>query len=162
MGDKMTIGERLRMIRKAKNLKLVEVGDIFDMTVQTISRYENNQRTPDNDFLEAFGKHFNLSGNWLLYGETPIYRKDAKDRDLKESFIELSHLIRSKDIPGIDSPIKIDFTKKITDDIPENYLLLIKYMLRYPIIRKGIFQIFNLFLKPLIDKNPELSEPGQD
>ncbi len=157
----MTIGARLRMIRKAKNLKLIEVGDIFDMTVQTISRYENDQRTPDNDFLEAFGKHFNLSGNWLLYGEPPVYRMDAQDRDLKESFIELSHLISSKDIPSIDIPVKIDLTKKITDNIPENYLSLIEYMLKYPIIRKGIFQFFNLFLKPLID-NPELLEKGQD
>ena len=157
----MTIGERLRMIRKTKNLKLKEVGDIFDMTVQTISRYENNQRTPDNDFLESFGKHFNLSGDWLLYGETPIYRKDAQDSDLKESFIELSHLISSKDIPGIDIPVKIDFTRKITDNTPENYLSLIKYMIKFPIIRKGIFQFFNLFLKPLIDKNPEFLEQDQ-
>ena len=152
----MTIGARLKAIRKAKKLKLIEVGKLFDITAQTLSRYENNQRTPDNDFLEVFGKHFNLSGNWLLYNEPPIYRTDEKERDIKESFLELSNLISSKDLHDIDIPAEFDFSKKITGDIPENYLLLIKYMLKYPIIRKGIFQFFYLLLKPLIEKNPEL------
>ncbi|UCH92932.1 MAG: helix-turn-helix transcriptional regulator [Candidatus Aminicenantes bacterium] len=154
----MTIGSRLKMIRKSRNLKLIEVGKIFDITAQTLSRYENDQRTPDNEFLEDFGRHFKLSGNWLLYNEPPIYRKDEQDRDIKESFIEFSNLISSKEVPDIDIPVKPDLNKKITDDIPENYLLLIKYMLKYPIIRKSIFQFFYLLLKPLIDKHPELSE----
>jgi len=68
-------------------------------------------------------------------------------------------LISSKDVPGIDRPDKLDVTlEKITDDIPENYLLMLKYMMKNPIIRKGIFQFFYLFLKPLIDKHPEFLE----
>ncbi|MGD2090028.1 MAG: helix-turn-helix transcriptional regulator [Candidatus Aminicenantes bacterium] len=151
----MTIGARLKMIRKSKELKLIEVGKIFDITAQTLSRYENDQRTPDNDFLEAFGKYFNLSGNWLLYNEPPIYKTDIQDRDIKESFLELSNLISSKDVHDIDIPTELDFSQKITSDNPENYLLLIKYMLKYPIIRKGIFQFFYLLLKPLIDNHSE-------
>ena len=158
----MTIGARLKLIRKKNNLKLQEAGAIFDITAQTLSRYENNQRTPDNDFLHAFGKHFNLSGDWLLYDEPPIYRAADLDRNVKESFLELSHLIISKEVPGNDIPEKLDFNlQKITDDIPENYLLLLKYMMRNPIIRKGIFQFFYLFLKPLIDKHPEILESGR-
>lgn len=155
----MTIGERLKMIRKKNDLKLKEVGAFFDVTAQTLSRYENDDRTPDNDFLRDFGKHFNLSGDWLLYGAPPIYRAADLDRDVKESFLELSHLITSKGVPGMESPVKFDFTlQKITDDIPENYLLLLKSMMKNPIIRKGIFQFFYLFLKPLLDNHPELSE----
>ena len=153
----MTIGERLKMIRKSKSLTLHEVGTVFDLTAQSLSRYENGQRTPDNDFLEAFGKHFKLSGDWLLYGEPPIYKVADQHRDIKESFVELSHLIRFREVSGIDTPEKIDFTlQKLTGDSPENFLLLLKYMLKYPMIRKGIFQFFYLFQKPLIDKHPEL------
>ena len=158
----MTIGERLRMIRKKNNLKLKEAGAIFDVTAQTLSRYENDDRTPDNDFLRDFGKHFKLSGDWLLYGEPPIYRAADLDRDIKESFLELAHLITSKRVSGMESPVKFDFTlQKIADDIPENYLLLLISMMKNPIIRKGIFQFFYLFLKPLIDNHPELSEQGE-
>ena len=158
----MTIGERLRMIRKKENLLLKEAGAVCGISAQTLSRYENNDRKPDYEFLGRFVKYFNVSTDWLLFGESPIYKASDLDRDVKESFIELSDLIRAKKIADIDISEKLDFTKKITDDIPENYLLLIKYMLKYPLIRKGILQFFYLFLKPLIDKHPELSESYQD
>lgn len=159
----MTIGERLKMIRNKEKLLLKEVGNLCDISAQTLSRYENDQRTPDNEFLKKFVKHFNISSDWLLFGEVPIYRDDQRrDKDVKESFIELSHLISSKDIPGIDRLEKFDLTlEKITDDVPENYLLMLKYMMKNPIIRKGIFQFFYLFLKPLFDEHPELLEKGQ-
>jgi transcriptional regulator with XRE-family HTH domain len=158
----MTIGERLRMIRKKENLLLKQLGDICGITAQTLSRYEKDERKPDYEFLGLFVKHFKISSDWLLFGEPPIYRGGDLNKDVKESFIELSHLISSKDIPGIDRPEKFDVTLgKITDDIPENYLLMLKYMMKNPIARKGIFQFFYLFLKPLIDKHPELLEEGR-
>jgi transcriptional regulator with XRE-family HTH domain len=155
----MTLGERLKMIRQKNKLKLKEAGALFDMTAQTLSRYENNERTPDNDFLREFGKHFRLSGDWLLYGEPPIYRGADMDRDEKESFLELAHLINDRGIPGTEIPVKFDFTmQKLSEDIPENYLFLLRCMMKNPVIRKGIFQFFYLFLKPLFDTHPELSE----
>ena len=158
----MTIGERLRMIRKKEKLMLKELGDICGITAQTLSRYEKDERKPDYEFLGHFLKHFKISSDWLLFGESPIYKGGELDKEVKESFIELSHLISSKDIPGIDRLEKFDLTlEKITDDVPENYLLMLKYMMKNPIIRKGIFQFFYLFLKPLFDEHPELLEQGQ-
>jgi len=159
----MTVGERLRMVRTKEGLLLKEVGAICGITAQTLSRYENNDRKPDYEFLGRFVKHFKISTDWLLFGESPIYKAADLDRDVKESFIELSDLVNSKDIPDIDIPGKFWFSlQKIADDIPENYLLLIKYMLKYPMVRKGILQYFYLLLKPLIDNHPELSESKQD
>jgi len=157
----MNIGERLRMIRKKRNLLLKEAGAICGISAQTLSKYEKNDRKPDYEFLGRFVKNFNVSADWLLFGEPPIYKAADLDRDITESFIELSNLVSSKDIPGIDTPVKFDFTQKIIDDIPENYIILIKYMLKYPMIRKGIFQFFYIFLKPLIDKDSEISETSQ-
>ena len=151
----ITIGQRLRMIRKKENLLLKEVGAICGITDQSLSRYERDQRTPENEFLKQFVTHFKLNTDWLLFGTPPIYKVAAQERDVNKSFIELSEMIKSKDIPGIDP-------QKIIDDIPGNYLLMIKYMMKYPIIRNGIFQFFHLLLKPMIDKHPELSEPDQD
>jgi transcriptional regulator with XRE-family HTH domain len=147
----MTVGQRLRMIRKQENLLLKEVGTICGITDQSLSRYERDQRSPENEFLKRFVTHFKLNTDWLLFGTPPIYKVDEQERDVKKSFIELSEMIKSKDGPGID-------TQNITDDIPENYLLMIKYMKNYPIIRSGIFQFFYLLLKPMIDNHPELSE----
>lgn len=154
----MTIGERLRMIRTKENLLLKEVGNLCGISEQTLSRYERGQRTPDNEFLKEFINHFKVSPDWLYLGQSPIYRDDQyKKREVKEAFIELSQLINAKELPGITIPEKFDFSlQKVTDDNPDNYLLLLKYMLKYPLIRKGIFQFFLFILKPLIDKNPEL------
>jgi transcriptional regulator with XRE-family HTH domain len=156
-----TLGKRLKMIRKKENLILKEVAAICNVTVKTLSRYENDQRTPDNDFLKIFVTHFKISTDWLLFGESPIYKAAANpDRNIKEAFIELSDLIFSQEIANIDIPEKLDFTQ-IVGDTPGNYLLLIKYMLKYPIIRKGIFQFFHFFLKPLINEHPELVEQSK-
>ena len=51
------------------------------------------------------------------------------EKNVKESFIELSELIHSKSLNGI-----VDM-KRFIEDIPENYLVLIEYMLKYSIIR---------------------------
>jgi transcriptional regulator with XRE-family HTH domain len=158
----MTVGKRLRMIRKKANLLLKEAGAICGITSQTLSRYENDERKPDYEFLRRFVKHFNISTDWLLFGDPPIYKTVDMDRDVIESFIELSNLVTSKDIPGIDISVKLDFNKEVIDDTPKNYLLLIKYMLKYPRIRKSIFQFFHLFLKPWITNHPELLESDLD
>jgi transcriptional regulator with XRE-family HTH domain len=165
-----TIGQRLRMIRKKESLHLKDVGVICGITDQTVSRYERDQRSPENEFLKRFVTHFKINTDWLLFGTRPIYKVSEKEKDVKKSFIELSETIQSQDVPGIDPqriiddiPEKLDFTlQKITDDIPENYLLLIKCMMKSPIIRKGILQYFYLFLKPMIDNHPGLSESDQD
>lgn len=153
----MTIGERLKMIRTKENLLQKEVGTLCGVSMQTLSRYEKDARMPDNDFVKEFVKHFNVSTDWLLFGKSPIYTNDqTRDRDVKESFIELSHLINTKEFPGLDIPEKFDFNvQKITDDIPDNYLLLLKYMQKYPLIRRAIFQFFLFILKPQIDKTLE-------
>jgi transcriptional regulator with XRE-family HTH domain len=147
----MTIGERLKMIRKKENLLLKEVGEICGITDQSLSRYERDQRTPENEFIKRFVTHFKLNTDWLLFGTLPIYKVDDKEREAKKYFIEFSEMIKSKDIPGNDP-------QKAIDDLPENYLVLLKYMLNYPIIRKGIFQFFFFLLKPMIDTHPEISD----
>jgi transcriptional regulator with XRE-family HTH domain len=150
-----TIGQRLKMIRKKENLRLREVGAICGITDQSLSRYERDQRSPENEFLKRFVTHFKINTDWLLFGTPPIYKVSEKEKNVKKSFIELSEAIKSKDVPGI-------VPKESIDDLPENYIVLIEYMLKYPIIRKGVFHFFYLLLKPMIDKHPELLEPDQD
>jgi transcriptional regulator with XRE-family HTH domain len=146
----MTIGARLKLIRTKSKMSLEKLGEIFDLTSQTLSRYENGKRTPDNDFLEAFGKHFKISGDWLLYGEPPIYRASGIERDVKESFIELTQMINERDF---DIPERSENDlEKVSENSPENFILLLKYMLKYPEVCKNILQFFFLFQKPAADK----------
>ena len=158
----MTIGARLKLVRNKAKLNLEKTAALFDITAQTLSRYENMRRTPDNEFLEAFGKHFNLSGDWLLYGEPPIFKAAEMDKDLKEVFVELSQLINSKKVPNIDIPDKLGaFMEKISEDTPENFLIMLEYMHKFASVRKNIFQFFYLFQKPMMDERIKFLEQGR-
>jgi transcriptional regulator with XRE-family HTH domain len=162
MGGKMTIGQRLKLIRNEAKLSLEKTGAIFDITAQTLSRYENGERRPDNEFLREFGKHFKLSGDWLLYGEPPMRKTINLDKSIEESFFELTHLINAKKAPDVAIPDKLgDYLGKITDDNPDNFILMIEYMLKYASVRKSMFQFFYLFQKPQIDEHLKFLKEGQ-
>ena len=64
IGDKMTVGQRIRHIREKNSLLLKEVGAICNISVLTLSRYENGDRKPDFEFLEKFIDYFKVSADW--------------------------------------------------------------------------------------------------
>ncbi|MFJ8531531.1 helix-turn-helix domain-containing protein [Bacillus sp. NPDC094106] len=60
------IGERLRNLRKAKNLTMKELGQKLNLAESTISGYENGKRKPDYDILNKFADFFEASTDYLL------------------------------------------------------------------------------------------------
>jgi len=157
----MDIGKRLKLVRNEAKLSLDKAGAIFGITAQTLSRYENGERRPDNDFLRDFGTYFNLSGDWLLYGDPPMRKTTNLDKSIKESFLELTHLINTTKVPDISVPDTLgDYLGKLTEDNPDNFLLMFEYMLKYAPVRKNMFQFFYFFQKPLIDDSLKLLKEG--
>lgn len=73
-----TIGERIRAVRKSLRLNQGSVAEKLNVTIQTLSRYENGSRFPDSLFLQAFGQSFKVNANWLLYGKEDMFLKDAE------------------------------------------------------------------------------------
>ena len=70
------IGNRLRKVRKTLNLKQHAVAQTLDITIPTLSRYENNIRFPDSLFLQKFGRAYRVNANWLLYCKGDIFLRD--------------------------------------------------------------------------------------
>lgn len=66
-----TFQERFKSLRREKNLTLEELANILGTTKTTLSRYENNKRTPDSEFIRLASKFFGVSTDYLL-GETDI------------------------------------------------------------------------------------------
>lgn len=64
-----TFQERLKSLRLEKSLTLEELANILGTTKTTLSRYENNKRTPDSEFIRLASRFFNVSTDYLL-GET--------------------------------------------------------------------------------------------
>ncbi|WP_326907840.1 helix-turn-helix domain-containing protein [Sedimentibacter sp. MB31-C6] len=57
---------RLKELRLEKNLTLKQLGSIFHVTKQTISRWETGDRIPSIEIVYMLSEYFNVSTDYLL------------------------------------------------------------------------------------------------
>ncbi|SDZ18804.1 LexA family protein [Tindallia californiensis] len=62
----MTLGERLKKMRKEKEVTQKELADIFSLGESTISFYEKGTRRPDYETLSKLADYFDVSTDYLL------------------------------------------------------------------------------------------------
>lgn len=109
--NKLIFGERLKDLRKEKNLTIKELAEIFSTSISTVSRYENNQMNPTRDFQLKCSEFFNCSIDYLnglsnikylnhlsyydVYEPQSVNKKDL--RDIEKIF---NNLIESIKIQG--------------------------------------------------------------
>jgi len=60
------IGERLTELRKDRKLTQDGLGKILSVSSTTVSGYENERNSPDDEKKVAIAKHFNISLDYLL------------------------------------------------------------------------------------------------
>jgi len=77
------IGARLRQLRNARNLTLTQLAKELGTTPMTISRYENNQRQPDNEMLNKIANYFEVSTDFLLDRTNVANYKKLKGKTLE-------------------------------------------------------------------------------
>ncbi len=58
--------KRLRHLRTHKNMTLDELAAALNSTKTTLSRYENNKRSPDAEFIVKTAQFFAVSADYLL------------------------------------------------------------------------------------------------
>ena len=57
---------RIRELRKNRNLTMKELGNIVGLAESTISQYETGKRQPDNEVLLKMGEFFGVTVDYLL------------------------------------------------------------------------------------------------
>lgn len=62
----LTLGEKIKEIRKEHNLNQSEFGELFGLTQNTITNIENDKRFPTYEILIEIAKRFNISVDYLL------------------------------------------------------------------------------------------------
>lgn len=60
------LGEKLKKLRKEKNLTQQQLGEILGISPSTVGMYEQERRKPDNDIIRKYCKHFGVSADYLL------------------------------------------------------------------------------------------------
>ncbi len=66
--------QRLRQLRQAKSLTAEQLGKDFEVSKQTVSRWELGDRLPPLDVATALADYFNVSLDYL------VGRSDKPDR----------------------------------------------------------------------------------
>lgn len=62
----MSFGNRLRQLRKEKNLRQSDLATIINVNRATIGKYETDERFPDRKTLENIADYFQVSIDYLL------------------------------------------------------------------------------------------------
>ena len=80
-------GQRLKALRKQKNLSQQEIGEMTGMHFTNISRYERGLAMPNSDTLKKLSEALEVSGDYLIHGEVEDgARARFEDRELLRQF----------------------------------------------------------------------------
>lgn len=60
-----TLGERLRQLRKEKNINREDIANLLGVTVRSVTNYESGQRNLDPNQLIALADYFDVSMDYL-------------------------------------------------------------------------------------------------
>lgn len=63
---KLTMGERIRLLREEKELNQTELGAAVNMTQRKISYLENGKYEPSLEDIKALCRYFHVSADYLL------------------------------------------------------------------------------------------------
>ena len=156
------IGTRLKEARKQGGYTQKSLAKIFNLNKSTISRYENGSNEPDLEFLKEFSKLLNINGDWLLFGQPPIFKASDSKINIEGQILELFASIRGTDAKPVQKDLLSSGLKKpiesLTEETPENLTLLFDYMVKNPEAMRNILKYFHLFVKPAIDERQESQE----
>ncbi len=73
----MSLGQRIRELRKARGLTLQQVADVFGITRASVSGWESDDTRPDQDKLPSLSKKLGTTVEHLLTGKKPDVAADS-------------------------------------------------------------------------------------
>ena len=123
----MNIGSKIAEIRKEHNLSQEELANMFFVTRQTISSWENGKSYPDIETIIKISDKFNISLDKLLKGDKKMVKKiDKKVRLNKYLIIALIILIIISIPIGIFGYKKSQESEanKVISNIPDGYTVM--------------------------------------
>ncbi|MBM6410807.1 helix-turn-helix transcriptional regulator [Lacticaseibacillus paracasei] len=99
----MSFGERLKELRNEKKMTQSDIGKIINVSKASVSLYEKNERTPDQDSIKKLASYFNVSTDFLL-GVTDV-RSKPEQIDISDSKNDTIMTFEGRPIPPEDLEI---------------------------------------------------------
>ena len=104
-------GERVKEIRKDKELTLEKFGERIGLKKSSLSQIENGVNSLTDTTAKLICKEFNVNEEWLLYGKEPKYKVIAN--------MSLDDFVKSKGATDLDLKI-IKLYLELDPDIRKN------------------------------------------
>lgn len=86
--NRFEFGERIRTLREAKGLTQVRLGMALNVTSGFISNIECGRKSTSLEILSALATFFNVSVDYLMYGNLPPQSYDKRLDDALKAAIE--------------------------------------------------------------------------
>lgn len=80
----LTIGERIKKMRKALDLTQQEFADRLGMKQNTIATYEMNRTNPSDPAIKSICREFNINEAWLRNGEGEMFVQQSNEDELAD------------------------------------------------------------------------------
>lgn len=105
----MTIGERIKVLRKEKNLSMEDFGSVIGMGKSAVSRIENGVNGTTDQTIRSICREFGVNECWLRTGDGEMFEQTretvldklcaeydlgAEHRAIVEGFLDLTPLDR--------------------------------------------------------------------
>ena len=71
----MTIGERIKVLRKEKNLSMEDFGAVIGMGKSAVSRIENGVNGTTDQTIRSICREFGVNEHWLRTGEGEMFEQ---------------------------------------------------------------------------------------
>lgn len=84
----MTMGERIKKVRKENNLTQQALADKIGTTQNSIARYEMNKITPSNAVVSLICRTFRVREEWLREGIEPMFRKPSGNAEQVREWLD--------------------------------------------------------------------------
>ena len=113
---------RIRELRKARNLTMKQLGGMLGLAESTVSQYETGKRQPDNETLLVLGEIFGVTVGYLLGVEnekapTPISEDERSMNIVKIAGRDGSFREKHLDDKGLQALIAF---VDLLPDVPDN------------------------------------------
>ena len=133
----IVLGDRIKELRKKKNLTMKQLGEKLNLAESTISLYESNKREPDSITIAKLAKLFDVSVDYLL-GVDEFINEFGEEQFNRQTKIAVLGTIRAG-IPASAIEDILDY-EEITEDMArhgKHFALKIKGNSMFPNLIEG-------------------------
>lgn len=79
------LAERLKLLRQELGLSVAKLAEKLEMSANTITNYERNERTPNATLFVQMNKKLNVNLNWFVSGNGEMFENNAEqDKQLED------------------------------------------------------------------------------